>query len=100
MRYIFKILILGSPEVTPVYVSYAFNEEGEDKGSYIEYYREISVLEDMCDLEIDVITDLINVDYDEIIPIVDGIIYFLNPTNKEEVEFFEMILPIINSVKR
>ena len=99
MHYIFKILILGSPETIHFYTSRAFGEPGEDKETYFEWYKEVKVLEDICDLEIDVITD-ISADLDEIIPVVDGIIYFLNPLIKEEYEVLKMVLPDIFNVKR
>lgn len=101
MRYIFKLLILSlNSEFLSSYISQAFLEEGEDKESYTEWYKEINVFEDVCDLEIDTVFDVINTDYDVLLPSVDGIVYFLNPLIQEEVEFFEMIVPIINSVKR
>ena len=101
MRYIFKVLILSfDSEFLSSYVSQFFVEEGDNKEAYIEWYKEINVFEDICDLEIDTIIDVINTDYDELLPSVDGIVYFLNPLIKEEVEFFEMIVPIVNTVKR
>ena len=100
MRYIFKILVLGNPDMIPLYVTNAFGEEGEAKESFMEWYKEITVFEDICDLEVDVIDNLIGVDYDELLPMVDGIIYFINPMKEEETDFFETIMPIIYSVKR
>jgi hypothetical protein len=101
MRYIFKVLILSlDSEFLNDYIAQAFIEEADHKDTYIEWYKEVNVFEDVCDLEIDTIIDVINANYDELLPSVDGIIYFLNPLIKEEIEFFEMILPIINSVKR
>jgi hypothetical protein len=100
MRYIFKVLLLGrNPEVIHFYASSAFGEPGEDKGTYFEWYKEIKSFENICDLEIDAITD-ISADLDEIIPIVDGIIYFINPLNKDEIELLGMVLPDIFNVKR
>ncbi|MFX1376085.1 MAG: hypothetical protein ACFFA0_09755 [Promethearchaeota archaeon] len=100
MHYIFKVLILsGDPSVAHFYTSSAFGEPGEDKETFFEWYREVKIFEDTCDLEIDAITSL-SADLDEIIPIVDGIIYFLNPLIKEEYELLEMVLPDIFSVKR
>ncbi|MFX1320398.1 MAG: hypothetical protein ACFFAQ_02030 [Promethearchaeota archaeon] len=100
MRYIFKILIFsGNPEISNLYISEAFNEIGEEKESYNEWYREIKVLEDYCDLEVDVITN-ITADFDELLPTADGIIYFLNPLEIGEFELFKMLLPEIFSVKR
>ena len=99
MHYIFKILILGSPETIHFYTSRAFGEPGEDKETYFEWYKEVKVLEDICDLEIDAITD-ISADLDELIPFADGIIYFLNPLIEGEKELLSMILPDIFSVKR
>jgi len=101
MRYIFKILLLGlDGEAISFYALRAFGEEGENKGAYLEWYKEVKAFEDICDLEVSAITDVINADFDEIIPTVDGIVYFLNPLNKEENEFFDIILPIVKSVKR
>ncbi|MHA1884034.1 MAG: hypothetical protein ACW96S_03195 [Promethearchaeota archaeon] len=100
MRYIFKVLILGrDPDLIHFYASSAFGELGEDKGTYFEWYKEIKIFEDVCDLEIDAITD-ISADLDDIIPTEDGIIYFLNPLIKEDFELFEMVIPDIFSVKR
>ena len=100
MHYIFKILVLGDPKSAYDYIKRALQEEGENRGSYREWYKEFHVLENVCDLEIDVITDTISADFDEIIPSVDGIFYFLDPRNDEEVNLFNMIIPIIDSVKR
>ncbi len=99
-RYMFKILVLGDPNIALPYMSTVFGEAGENKETYKEWYKEITALENTCDLEVDVITDLISTNFDEMIPIVDGIIYFLNPLLVEQFEFFEIIYPIINSVKR
>ena len=97
--FFFKVLILGDPETIHFYASRAFGEPGEDKETYFEWYKEVKILEDTCNLEIDAITS-ISADLDGIIPIVDGIIYFLNPLIKEEYELLEMVLPDIFSVKR
>ena len=96
----FRTLLLGSnPDTIHFYISRAFGEPGEDKDTYISWYKEVKVLDNICDLEIDALTS-ISADLDEIIPMVDGIIYFINPMNAEESELFEMILPDIFSVKR
>ena len=100
MRYIFKVLVLGNPDIIPIYITNAFGEDGEQKESFLEWYKEITVFENTCDLEVDVINNLIGADYDELMPIVDGVIYFLNPMNEEETDFFETVMPIIYSVKR
>ncbi|MFX0153762.1 MAG: hypothetical protein ACFE9Q_04470 [Candidatus Hodarchaeota archaeon] len=98
-RYYFKILILGEPDTIHFYVSRTFGEPGEDQETHFEWYKEIKIFDDICDLEIDAITS-ISADLDEIIPMADGIIYFLNPIIEEESELFEMILPDIFSLKR
>ena len=100
MRYVFKILILGDPESTVEYVARAFMDSGEFKETFNEWYKEVNALDDACDLEVDVITDIISADFDDMIPMVDGIIFFLNPLEKEELELFEMYYSIIKSVKR
>ncbi len=99
MRYIFKILVLGNFDVLIPYLSTAFNEIGEDKETYEVWNREITVLEDICEIEIDAITKL-TADFDQLIPSVDGIIYFLNPLINEEIEYFQMILDILEKIKR
>jgi TPR repeat protein len=88
----------GDSDTIHFYASRAFEEGGEDQETYFKWYKETKVFEDICDLEIDAITSL-SADLDEIIPTVDGIIYFLNPLIQEESELFEMILPDIFSVK-
>ncbi|MBN1801275.1 MAG: hypothetical protein JW891_07195, partial [Candidatus Lokiarchaeota archaeon] len=100
MRYVFKVLALGNPRFSIKHLVAAFNDKGENRGPYKEWYRELNVLENICDLEIDAITDFITADFDDIIPSVDGIVYFLDPLNEEESELFNIIIPIIFSVKR
>ncbi|UCC19714.1 MAG: hypothetical protein JSV62_00105 [Promethearchaeota archaeon] len=96
----FRTLILGSdPDSIHFYISRAFGEPGEDKETYVSWYKEVKVLDNVCDLEIDALIS-VSADLDKIIPMVDGIIYFLNPVVQEESELFEMILPDIFSVKR
>lgn len=97
-RFMFKILILGDYDTINSYASQAFGELGEDKGNYFKWYKEIKCINDYCDLEITAITS-ISADYNEMIPMAEGIIYFINPLMKEEFEIFELILPIIYSVK-
>ncbi|MFX0071768.1 MAG: hypothetical protein ACFFAO_11825 [Candidatus Hermodarchaeota archaeon] len=91
---------MGDPETCLDYVVNAFQEGAADKETYYEWYKEFNALDDICDLEINLITDFINADYDEIISTVDGIIYFLNPLNTEESELFEMLYSIIDAEKK
>ena len=103
MRYIFKILLLGlDGEAISFYALRAFEEEGETKGAYLEWYREVNAFEDICDLEVNAITDITNTDsdFDEMLGTVDGVIYFINPLNTEEIEIFNSILHDIRSIKR
>ncbi len=100
MRYIFKILIFGNPESILNYITTHFGESGEVKETYTEYSQEFKVLDDTCDLDLDVITDPINVDYDSLLTISDGILYFLNPTNEDELELFLINIPVIRSIER
>lgn len=99
MQYIFKILVLGNSDLTLPYVSTALNEMGKDKETFIKWNREINVLDNVCELEIDVITSE-TANFDEIIPSVDGIIYFLNPLDEQELELFQIILDIFKNIKR
>ncbi len=92
--------MLGEPEPALEYVTRAFQEMGENKETYYEWYKELNALDNICDLEIDVITDIISTDFDEIIPLSDGFIYFLNPLNIDEFELFDMYYTIIQSVQR
>jgi len=103
MRYIFKILLLGlDGDAISFYALRALGEEGENKGAYLEWYKEVNTLEDICDLEINAITNITNTDFDfeEMLGTVDGVIYFINPMNKEEIEIFDSILHDIRSIKR
>jgi len=101
MRYIFKILILGlDGEVVALYTIRAFGEEGENKGPYLELYKEVKALEDTCDLEVNAIIDVEKTDLDELINTVDGIIYFINPLKNEEKEVFDSILHDIRKISR
>ena len=101
MRYIFKILILGlDGEVVALYTIRAFGEEGENKGPYLELYKEVKAIEDTCDLEVNAIIDVEKTDLDELINTVDGIIYFINPLNNEEKEVFDSILHDIRKDSR
>ncbi|MFX0012794.1 MAG: hypothetical protein ACFE9R_20955, partial [Candidatus Hermodarchaeota archaeon] len=103
MRYIFKILLLGlDGDTITFYALRAFGEEGETRGAYLEWYKEVNALEDICDLEIDAISDITNTDsdFDEMLRTVDGIIYFINPLKLEEIEVFDSLLHDIRSIKR
>ena len=101
MRYIFKILILGlDGEAIALYTIRTFGEEGENKGPYLELYKEVKVLEDTCDIEVNAIIDVENTDLDEMINTVDGIIYFINPLKSEEKEVFDSILHDIRKISR
>ena len=103
MRYIFKILLLGlDGDAISFYALRALGEEGESKGAYLVWYKEVNAFEDICDLEINAITDITNTDFDfeEMLGTVDGVIYFINPMNKEEIEIFDSILHDIRSIKR
>ncbi len=96
----FKVLILGNPEITNSFVSLAFDDSGIKNDTLIEWFNEVNVLENKCELDINLVNDMVNTDMDSIIPMADGIIYFLNPMSKEDIEFFEIVLPIIQSTKR
>jgi 2C-methyl-D-erythritol 2,4-cyclodiphosphate synthase len=103
MRYIFKILLLGlDGEAISFYALRALGEEGETKGAYFEWYKELNAFEDICDLEVDAISDLTNPDsdFDDMLGTVDGVIYFINPLNTEEIEIFDSILHDIRKIKR
>jgi hypothetical protein len=103
MRYIFKILLLGlDGEAISFYALRALGEEGEAKGAYLEWYKEINAFEDICDLEVNAITDITNTesDFDEMLGTVDGVIYYINPLNSEEIEIFNSILHDIRAIKR
>ena len=85
MRYIFKILLLGlDGDAISFYAHRAFGEPGETKGAYLEWYKEVNAFEDICDLEVNAITDITNTDsdFDEMLGTVDGVIYFINPLPK------------------
>ena len=81
-------------------MSLAFDDSGLKNETLLEWYKEVNVLENKCELDINLVIDMVNTDMDDIIPLADGIIYFLNPTSKEDSEFFEIVLPIIQSSKR
>ncbi len=101
MRYIFKILILGiDGEAIALYTIRTFGEEGENKGPYLELYKEVRVLEDTCDIEVNAIIDVENTDLDDMINTVDGIIYFINPMKNEEKEVFNSIFHDIRKISR
>ena len=99
MRYMFRILVLGKPESSIPYIMNTGVEDGEDQEDIYECYKEIKVFDNICNLEIDVVAKL-TADFDEIIPNVDGIIYFLNPMEKREWDLFELLSEIISDVRR
>ncbi len=95
----FRILVLGKPENTIPYLMNTGVEDGEDQEEIYECYKEIKVFDSICNLEIDV-TAKLTADFDEIIPNVDGIIYFLDPMEKGEWDLFELVSEIIQQVRR
>lgn len=74
-------------------------EDGEDQEEIYECYKEIKVFDNICNLEIDIIAKL-SADFDEIIPNVDGILYFLDPMERGEWDLFELVSEIIQQVRR
>ncbi|MBY8988601.1 MAG: hypothetical protein KGD61_09120 [Candidatus Lokiarchaeota archaeon] len=103
MRYIFKILLLGlDGDIISYYALRALGEEGEMRGAYLEWYEEVNAFDDICDLEINAITDITNTDsdFDEMLKTADGVIYFINPLNEEEIEIFDSILHDVRLIKR
>ncbi len=95
----FRILVLGTPESSIPYIMNTGVEDGKDQEDIYECYKEIKVFDNICNLEIDVVAKL-TADFDEIIPNVDGIIYFLNPMEKREWDLFELLSEIISDVRR
>jgi len=95
----FRILVLGKPENTIPYIMNTGVEDGEDQEEIYECYKEIKVFDNICNLEIDVIAKL-SADFDEIIPNVDGILYFLDPMERGEWDLFELVSEIIQQVRR
>lgn len=95
----FRILVFGDPNTTIPYISNTGVEDGGDQEDYYEAYKEINVMDNVCNLEINVISKL-TADLDNIIPNVDGIIYFLNPMDTREYDLFEIVSEIIQAAKR
>ncbi|MBY8978867.1 MAG: hypothetical protein KGD72_00620, partial [Candidatus Lokiarchaeota archaeon] len=87
-------------EAIALYTIRTFGEEGENKGPYLELYKEVKILEDSCDIEVNAIIDVENTDLDELITTVDGIIYFINPLKNEEKEVFDSLLHDIRKITR
>ncbi|MHA1762233.1 MAG: hypothetical protein ACTSYC_00520 [Promethearchaeota archaeon] len=97
----FKILVLGNPDQLINYFSLIFGEKrAEIMNTYWEWHEETQVLEDTCEVDIDIIIDPINADYDTLISMSDGIFYFVNPTSEEELELFQINISIIRTMKR
>ncbi len=99
MKYFFRLLILGDNELSISFLTSALKRQPENKETYLEWMLEYKIIEDICDIEI-IFPDLISANFDELIPSVDGVIYFINPLDEAELELFDMLLAIIDKVKR
>ncbi|MHA1339223.1 MAG: hypothetical protein ACTSRZ_04005 [Promethearchaeota archaeon] len=100
MHYMFRFLALGDKKLVLSYIEGSNTEPIFRDYEIIHYKKNIRTLEgNICDIEVDaIISDTI--DYDNLIPTCDGIIYFINPNRPEEFNLFEIIIGIINELER
>jgi hypothetical protein len=62
------------------------------------WHSQFSYDSDACD--VDLIVPVAAANYDDLIPMADGILYFLNPNSVDQVELFKELINIIQNVRR
>ena len=96
MSYIFNILVLGDNETVLDYLQKGGLENVSiDDVSQWEYLGD----KDNINLTFEVPMN-INADYDNLISMADGILFFLNPNSESEIEIFKDMMKIIQGMKR
>ncbi len=94
----FSCLVLGDINSALQY----FHESGlqkNKKSNVIQWEKHFTLKEDVINITLDVpISE--EVPYDDIIPMADGLIYFLNPNSSSEVDIFKDMIKIINEIRR
>jgi len=90
LSFTLNVLILGEYNFTRSYISNAFDEPGETVDFDYKIYREIKIFEDKCILEINLIANIKD-NFERYIDTADGLLYFLNPFQNEEMELFDRI---------
>ena len=96
MSYIFNILVLGDNETVLDYLQKGGLENVSiDDVSQWEYQGE----NENINLTFEVPMN-INADYDNLISMADGILFFLNPNSESEIEIFKDMMKIIQGMKR
>jgi hypothetical protein len=94
----FNCLVLGD-YITALEYLHNGGLENVEKGEISKWMLQVNFGENECEMEIDV--PVVNsIDYDTIIPMADGILYFLNPNSMEEIEIFQEFMKIIKSIRR
>ncbi len=94
MSYMFNILALGDNETALNYLQQGGLENVSiDDVSQWEYQKDNITLTFELPLNV-------NADYDNLISMCDGILYFLNPNSESEIEIFKEIMKIIQGMKR
>ncbi len=94
MSYMFNILVLGENETVLEYL-----QKGGLENVSIEDVSQWEYQEDNINLTFEVPMN-INADYDNLISMADGILYFLNPNSESDIEIFKELMKIIQGMKR
>ena len=94
----FNCLILGDP-IAALQTLHEGQFENVAQDAISQWQKEYLIQEDEITLSLDV--PVVNTaNYDDLIPMADGIIYFLNPNSAEEIEIFRELMKIIQGVRR
>ena len=99
MRYMFKILTLGDSKLSLQMIKNGKLIQQFQDHEISRWTKTINVATDQAVIEIDAVLTS-TVDFDNIIPTSDGILYFLDPNNFQQFELFEMIIQIIHKMGR
>ncbi len=94
MSYIFNILVLGDNETVLEYL-----QQGGLENVSIDDVSQWEYEEDNINLTFEVPMN-INADYDNLISMADGILFFLNPNSESEIEIFKEMMKIIQKMNR
>ena len=94
----FSFIVLGDSQTAIDYFDHA-GLLNIDQGDISKWEKQCTYQDDEIDLTLDIpLTH--DFEYDEFLPMADGILYFINPNSPEQFALFEDIIQIIQKIRR
>jgi hypothetical protein len=97
-QYFFNILCLGDHQSISSYLNEANLEISSQDPNMVQWHVPFMFGENNC--EVDITLPVSTADYDELIGMTDGLIYFLNPNSQPDIDLFQQLMEIIIKFRR